>query len=64
MDIVEINKITTDKKAGSARQHLYDFSNITKEDAVINMLWACKKCYGLRNTVKIVHSLDFKNFKF
>lgn len=64
MDIVEINKLTGERRARSARNNLYNLSSITKEDAVINMAYACKKMYGLRLTVKLLHALDIKNFKF
>lgn len=61
MDIVEINKYTQDKKVRSARDNLYNLSNITKNDSTILVVYACRKMYGLRNTVKIIHGLGVKN---
>lgn len=61
MDFVEINKLTQDKKVRSARDSLYNLSNITKNDSTILVLYACRKLYGLKNTVKIVHGLGVKN---
>lgn len=60
MDIVEINKYTQERKVRSARDNLYNLSNITKNDSTILVVYACRKMYGLRNTVKIVHGLGVK----
>ena len=60
MDIVEINKYTQEKKVKGSRDNLYNLSNITKEDSTRLVLYACRKMYGLNNTVKIVHGLGIK----
>ena len=57
MDFVEINKLTQEKKTAVARNNLYNLSNITKEDSTTLVLYACRKMYGLKNTVKIIHGL-------
>lgn len=60
MDFVEINKYTQEKKVRSARDNMYNLSNMTKQDSTVLVLYACRKLYGLKNTVKIVHGLGIK----
>lgn len=60
MDFVEINKATTEKKIRSARDNMYNLSEITKQESTALVLYACKKMYGLRNTVKIIRGLGIK----
>ena len=60
MDFVEINKFTNEKRVNGSRNNLYNLSNITKDEATTLVLYACRKMYGLKNTVKIVHGLGVK----
>ena len=60
MDIVEINKFTQEKRVKISRDNLYNLSKITKDDSTRLVLYACRKMYGLNNTVKIVHGLGIK----
>ena len=60
MDIVEINKYTQEKKVRSSRDNMYNLSKITKDDSTRLVLYACRKMYGLNNTVKIIHGLGIK----
>lgn len=57
MDFVEINKFTREKQLIRSRDNLYNLTNLPKEDSLRLMLHACKKMYGLKNTVKIIHGL-------
>lgn len=61
MDIVEINKRTLRKYTDPALDHLFELSNLTKDESLTLILYACKKYYGLNKTVKIVHGLGVKN---
>lgn len=61
MDIVKINELTQNKKIAAARDFMYSPQNLTKDHSLTLMLYACKKMYGLRNTVKIVHGMGVKN---
>lgn len=60
MDIVEINKMTQRKKVRSAEDRLYELYNLTKDEATILVLNACRNTYGLNKTVKIIHGLGIK----
>lgn len=64
MDIVEINKLTQKKRVNPALDKLYELYKLTKEDSVILIAYACRKQYGVAKTVKILHGLDFKDFRF
>lgn len=61
MDIVEINKLTQKKKVYESEIRLHELLNLTKEQSMILVLYACRKQYGLAKTVKIVHGLGVKN---
>lgn len=61
MDFVEINKRTQRKYTDQALDHLYELSELTKDESLTLILLACKKYYGLYKTVKIVHGLGVKN---
>ena len=61
MDIVEINKRTQRKYTDPALDHLFELSNLTKDDSLTLVLFALKKYYGLGKTVKIIHGLGVKN---
>lgn len=60
MDIVEINKRTQRKYTDPALDKLYELYNLTKDESLTLVLYACKKQYGLKKTVKIVHGLGVK----
>lgn len=57
MDIVEINKRTQRRYTDPALDHLYELCNLTKDESLTLVLYACKKQYGLSKAVKIVHGL-------
>ena len=57
MDLIEINKLTRDKDVLRAKNNMYDAASINKDDSTRLVLYACRKMYGLKNTVKIIHGL-------
>lgn len=60
MDFVEINKATQRRRADAALDHLYELCDLTKEESMILVLYACKKQYGVMKTAKICHGLGVK----
>ena len=57
MDLVEINKLTRDKDVLKAKNNMYDNASLNKDDSTRLVLYACRKMYGLKNTVRIIHGL-------
>lgn len=61
MDFVEINKLTQRKKVHDAEIRLYELLDLTKDQSTVLVLYALRKQYGLKNTVKIIHGLGVKH---
>lgn len=61
MDIVEINKKVRKKSVDLCTDHLYELCELTKDESLTLILYACKKQYGLNKTVKIIHGLGVKH---
>lgn len=61
MDFVEINKRLQRKHTDPALDHLYELCDLTKDESLTLVLYACKKMFGLNKTVKIVHGLGVKH---
>lgn len=57
MDFVEINKFTREILVAASRNNCYNCTKINKVDALRLIIYACKRMYGMRNTIKIIHGL-------
>lgn len=60
MDIVELNKLTQYKKVSDAETRLMEPQALNNDQALILVINACRKKYGLHKTVKIIHGLGVK----
>lgn len=63
MDFVEINKITQKSRVDSARDNMYRSKFVNQDDAVILIIYACRKMYGLGHTTKLIKALGINKIK-